>query len=153
MEILMIILFLIGYACIALEHTLNVNKAATALVMFGLIWTIYALHSGDVTSSLMEHLGSTCETLVFLIGAMTIVEIIDIYGNRKVYSYEDEVRRQYVLPKDLYPSYEDVQVAATVLDFINAFNYDFDYVYDNDLNHFRSSLATERLLAQMLNND
>lgn len=81
------------------------------------------------------------------------VEIIDIYGNRKVYSYEDEVRRQYVLPKELYPSYEDVQVAATVLDFINAFNYDFDYVYDNDLNHFRSSLATERLLAQMLNND
>ena len=81
------------------------------------------------------------------------VEIIDIYGNRNVYSYEDEVRRQYVLPKDLYPSYEDVQVAATVLDFINAFNYDFDYVYDNDLNHFRSSLATERLLAQMLNND
>ena len=77
-------IFVLGYTCIALEHKLKVNKAATALVMFGLIWTIYALHSGDVTSSLMEHLGSTCETLVFLIGAMTIVEIIDIYGGFNV---------------------------------------------------------------------
>jgi hypothetical protein len=58
-----------------------------------------------------------------------------------------------VLPKEMYPSAEDVQVAATVLDFMNTFNYDFNYVYDNDLNHFSTSLATERLLAQMLIND
>lgn len=81
---IIVTIFVLGYACIALEHKLNVNKAATALVMFGLIWTIYALHSGDVTSSLIEHLGSTCETLVFLIGAMTIVEIIDSYGGFNV---------------------------------------------------------------------
>lgn len=81
---IIVTIFVLGYACIALEHKINVNKAATALVMFGLIWTIYALHSGDVTSSLIEHLGSTCETLVFLIGAMTIVEIIDSYGGFNV---------------------------------------------------------------------
>lgn len=81
---IIVTIFVLGYACIALEHKLNVNKAATALVMFGLIWTIYALHSGDVTSNLIEHLGSTCETLVFLIGAMTIVEIIDSYGGFNV---------------------------------------------------------------------
>ena len=78
----MIVLFAVGYACIALEHKIKIDKAATALFMFGAIWSIYALCSGSSTTGeeLLEHLGSTCETLFFLIGAMTIVELIDRHG-------------------------------------------------------------------------
>ena len=78
----MIILFALGYMCIALEHKIKIDKSATALAMFGVIWSVYALASGDADtgSKLLEHLGSTCETLVFLIGAMTIVDLIDRHG-------------------------------------------------------------------------
>ena len=79
---LMIAIFVLGYACIALEHKLKIDKAASALVMFGLIWSVYALMGpeGETGAQLMEHLGSTCETLIFLIGAMTIVDLIDMHG-------------------------------------------------------------------------
>ena len=79
---LIIAIFVLGYACIALEHKIKVDKAASSLVMFGLIWMVYSIFSGGahVGAELMEHLGSTCETLVFLIGAMTVVEIIDTHG-------------------------------------------------------------------------
>lgn len=78
----MIVLFAIGYLCIVLEHKIKINKAASALFMFGAIWSVYALCADGHTISheLMEHLGSTCETLIFLIGAMTIVELIDSHG-------------------------------------------------------------------------
>lgn len=78
----MIILFALGYICIALEHKIKIDKSATALAMFAVIWSVYALASGDADtgSKLLEHLGSTCETLVFLIGAMTIVDLIDRHG-------------------------------------------------------------------------
>ncbi len=78
----MIILFALGYMCIALEHRIKIDKSATALAMFAVIWSVYALASGDADtgSKLLEHLGSTCETLVFLIGAMTIVDLIDRNG-------------------------------------------------------------------------
>lgn len=78
----MITIFALGYACIALEHKIKIDKAASALFMFGTIWSIYALFSGDAETGtkLLEHLGSTCETLVFLIGAMTIVDLIDTHG-------------------------------------------------------------------------
>lgn len=78
----MILLFAVGYVCIAMEHQIKINKAATALVMFGAIWSIYAFMSGNPSTGdeLLEHLGSTCETLIFLIGAMTIVELIDSHG-------------------------------------------------------------------------
>ncbi len=78
----MIILFALGYMCIVLEHRIKIDKSATALAMFAVIWLVYALASGDADtgSKLLEHLGSTCETLVFLIGAMTIVDLIDRNG-------------------------------------------------------------------------
>lgn len=78
----MILLFAAGYICIALEHKIKIDKAATALFMFGAIWSLYALFSGSTTTGeeLLEHLGSTCETLFFLIGAMTIVDLIDTHG-------------------------------------------------------------------------
>lgn len=75
-------IFVLGYICIAMEHKIKIEKAATALVMFGLMWGAYALFSGEanIGADLMEHLGSTCETLLFLIGAMTIVDVIDTHG-------------------------------------------------------------------------
>ena len=82
MILTMIMIFALGYMCIALEHRIKIDKAATALFMFGAIWSIYAAYSGDTNSGtkLIEHLGSTCETLIFLIGAMTIVDLIDTHG-------------------------------------------------------------------------
>ena len=80
MTLALVVLFVGGYMCVALEHKLRVDKSAIALLMFGAIWTVYACCSPDGLSELVEHLGATCETLVFLIGAMTIVEIIDSYG-------------------------------------------------------------------------
>lgn len=77
----MILIFSIGYILIALEHKLEINKATFALLMSGVLWTVFTL-SGvcpNVGAALGYHLGDTCEILVFLIGAMTIVELIDKY--------------------------------------------------------------------------
>lgn len=78
----MIALFVLGYLGIALEHILKINKATFALLLCGLLWTIYALvgHDPNMGSELTVALGDTCEIVVFLIGAMTIVELIDRYG-------------------------------------------------------------------------
>lgn len=78
----MIVLFVIGYIGIALEHVFHVNKATFALMMAGLLWGVYAMlgHDPDLQSDMVEALGDTCEIVVFLIGAMTIVELIDRYG-------------------------------------------------------------------------
>lgn len=77
-----ILLFVIGYAFIAMEHKIKIDKAAIALLMCGAIWTIFSLlgHDENITHELIDHLGDTCEILVFLIGAMTIVDLIDSHG-------------------------------------------------------------------------
>ena len=78
----MIVLFVIGYIGIACEHVLHINKATFALILCGLLWTVYAIHGHDpnLSEDLITALGDTCEIVVFLIGAMTIVELIDRYG-------------------------------------------------------------------------
>ena len=78
----MILLFVIGYAFIAMEHKIKIDKAAIALLMCGAIWTIFSLlgHDENITHELIDHLGDTCEILVFLIGAITIVDLIDSHG-------------------------------------------------------------------------
>ncbi len=78
----LVVIFALGYVCIALEHKLRVNKAAIALLMFGVMWSVYSIFSGDpnIGKELIEYLGDTSEILFFLIGAMTIVEIIDTHG-------------------------------------------------------------------------
>ena len=82
MFIAIIVIFILGYACIALEHNIRIDKAASALLMCGAIWTVYTLCVGieEAGQDLVHHLGETCETLFFLIGAMTIVDIIDKHG-------------------------------------------------------------------------
>ncbi len=78
----MIVLFVLGYMGIALEHVCHVNKATFALIMCGLLWGVYAMagHDAMLSEDLVVALGDTCEIVVFLIGAMTIVELIDRYG-------------------------------------------------------------------------
>lgn len=78
-----VIFFILGYLCIALESLLKINKAVPALLMCVVCWTIYACGIGDhdsTASLLLHHLGDTCEILFFLMGAMTIVEIVDVNG-------------------------------------------------------------------------
>jgi Na+/H+ antiporter NhaD/arsenite permease-like protein len=80
MAILIIIIFVLGYLAITLEHSLKINKAAIALVTGVLCWTVYVISQPDkhiVTESLLEHLGEISGILFFLLGAMTIVELID----------------------------------------------------------------------------
>ncbi len=100
-----ILIFILGYLTIVFEHPLNLDKTVPALLMGALMWAILAIgfHSGILhaidghgqvfnmlqgdphhneegfTNLLLHHLGKTAEILVFLIGAMTIVEIIDLH--------------------------------------------------------------------------
>lgn len=112
MMLLMSLIFLFGYVVIAFEHKLQINKAATALIMGVLLWTVYItmdyssvplLHEasfdrfvadkgyGDLSLAqqcisyianfkLPEALAEVSSTLFFLLGAMTIVEMIDVHG-------------------------------------------------------------------------
>lgn len=79
-----VIFFILGYLCIALESVLKINKAVPALLMCVACWTLYACGGAepgvDTSSRLLHHLGETCEILFFLMGAMTIVEIVDANG-------------------------------------------------------------------------
>lgn len=79
---LLIVVFSIGYLFIALEHAVKLNKAATALLTGGILWTIYILFAPDkhlVNEQLSHHLGELAGILFFLLGAMTIVELIDAH--------------------------------------------------------------------------
>lgn len=79
----LIVIFVVAYAAIALEHPLTVNKSASALIGAGLLWTVYALSMGDahiVSEQLGESLMSTAQIVFFLMGAMTIVEVVDAHN-------------------------------------------------------------------------
>lgn len=105
---LMIILFVVGYLCIALEHPLKVNKAAFALFLGVMMWVLYVIAGEGIfdithytagfedfkldhpdsahpfidfltTHELIHHLGDIAEILFYLMGAMTVVELIDTY--------------------------------------------------------------------------
>jgi len=88
MELLIIVIFVIGYACIALEHPLKINKTATALLLGVLVWTIlalsHALPGNIISAELVENLGETAEIVFFLLGAMTIVTLIEDYQGFRV---------------------------------------------------------------------
>jgi Na+/H+ antiporter NhaD/arsenite permease-like protein len=93
LTIAIIVCFVVGYLFIALESVTKVNKAAIALLMFVACWTLFMIDPGSyitgvsgkdlinaVSASIENHLGSTSTTLFFLMGAMTIVEIVDQNG-------------------------------------------------------------------------
>jgi Na+/H+ antiporter NhaD/arsenite permease-like protein len=113
MEAILIIIFVLGYLAIALEHNLKIDKLIPALGMMAILWAIIALAHMDVfevntlTKSLephhiegvlLHHLGKTAEILVFLLGAMTIVEIIDYFdGFSTIKSYVKTKRKSILL--------------------------------------------------------
>lgn len=107
MEVFIVVVFVLGYLAITLEHSLKIDKLVPALVMMALAWTGVAFglesftgwfdsHSSKLIegfssllpeekhhlleSTLLHHFGKTCEILIFLIGAMTIVEIVDHFN-------------------------------------------------------------------------
>lgn len=109
MESIIILIFVLGYFAITLEHPLKLDKTVPSLIMASLIWAFLAVgfYSGwfDVINTeehafnfltggehaaegfngtLLHHLGKTAEILIFLIGAMTIVEIIDLHRGFEV---------------------------------------------------------------------
>jgi Na+/H+ antiporter NhaD/arsenite permease-like protein len=106
MEMIIILVFVVGYLAITLEHNLKIDKLIPALVMMAVCWALVALNVDQfsnwfdsakhalvdnfpsllhedkmhlVEETLLHHLGKTAEILVFLLGAMTIVEIIDYF--------------------------------------------------------------------------
>ncbi|MDO1450459.1 sodium:proton antiporter NhaD [Rhodocytophaga aerolata] len=82
MSAVIIVIFVIGYLAIAFEHQIKINKTASAMLTGVLCWTVYILWSPNkepVVEELSLHLGSIAEILFFLLGAMTIVELIDAH--------------------------------------------------------------------------
>jgi len=87
MNSLFIAVFVITYAAITLEHQLKLNKSAPALLGAGVLWSLYALYLGDnqaLTLHLNESLVGTAQIIFFLLGAMTIVEVIDAHNGFEV---------------------------------------------------------------------
>ena len=93
LTVIIVIVFCIGYFCIAIESVTKINKAAIALLMFVATWTLFMFDPGSYVSEAVgsniasavsqvieHHLGSTATTLFFLMGAMTIVELVDQNG-------------------------------------------------------------------------
>lgn len=83
-----ILVFVVGYLAIALEHPIKINKTASALLTGVICWTIYALSSHNsidhIGEQLYHHLGQISGILFFLMGAMTIVELVDAYQGFKI---------------------------------------------------------------------
>lgn len=96
MVVTLVTIFIIGYACIALEHPLKINKTASALLLGCIIWAVFNMFNVNnigvlesygglegyrsfVSASLIENLGETAEIVFFLLGAMTIVTLIEDY--------------------------------------------------------------------------
>tara|TARA_A100001011_G_scaffold259550_1_gene267908 strand:+ start:8351 stop:9682 length:1332 start_codon:yes stop_codon:yes gene_type:complete len=95
LETITIFLFIFGYLAITLEHSLKVDKLIPALAMMALMWAIISLNHlpvfevnsqlkeltpSHIDEILLHHLGKTAEIIIFLLGAMTIVEIIDYFN-------------------------------------------------------------------------
>ena len=96
----LVAVFIIGYLLIALEHPIKIDKSATALLLGMVMWVLFILgadalpfvvekaaehgHAGHlsdfVNAEILHHMGEITTTLFFLIGAMTIVELVDVHG-------------------------------------------------------------------------
>lgn len=93
---LLVAIFVVAYAAIALEHPIGINKSSSALLGAGLLWSVYALMAPDqhqVAHQLNESLASTAQIVFFLIGAMTIVEVVDAHNGFEVITSRIATRR------------------------------------------------------------
>lgn len=90
------VVFVVVYAAIALEHPIKVEKSASALFGAGLLWTIYAIGAGEheaVVHQLTETIGATAGIIFFLMGAMTIVEVIDAHDGFELITSQIKTKR------------------------------------------------------------
>lgn len=101
MSLAILIIFVLGYLAIALEHPLKINKAASALITGVVMWTLFALGATAlgfdlhfVEEELGHHLDEIAQILFFLIGAMTIVELVDIHGGFDVITNQIKTRNR-----------------------------------------------------------
>ncbi|MCH5329268.1 MAG: sodium:proton antiporter NhaD, partial [Coprobacter sp.] len=125
-----VVIFIIGYLLIALEHQIRIDKAAIALLLGMVLWTLYAIGSAYIVPlhdaaelqhylsssttlqslplaqqcinfivnvKVIEHLGDISEILFFLIGAMTIVELVDIHGGFSIVTNRITTRKKQKL--------------------------------------------------------
>lgn len=95
-----VVIFIIAYAAIALEHPFKINKGASALLGAGLLWTVYATLSDDhalVEQQLNDSVAITARIVFFLIGAMTIVEVIDAHNGFEVITSQIRTKKQVTL--------------------------------------------------------
>ena len=123
MESIIILVFALGYLSITLEHPLKLDKTVPALIMAAIMWALLALGfkagwfnvvdthenvfsfltGGEIAeegfeNALLHHLGKTAEILVFLIGAMTIVEIIDLHRGFEILKGAVKTKSKKKLP-------------------------------------------------------
>jgi len=127
---LILVVFVIGYLAIALEHPIKVDKTASALLLGMLLWLFYTLGADQIVPvasaehfsryiednpslagkplhtqaleyilnvDIVEHLGDICQTILFLLGAMTIVELIDVHGGFRVITDRITTRKKRTL--------------------------------------------------------
>lgn len=100
MEIAIIVIFVLGYLAIALEHNIHVDKAAPALVTGVSCWTIFIMseyNKSFVEHQLLEHLGEISQILFFLLSAMTIVELIDAHNGFSIITKRIKTRKKSTL--------------------------------------------------------
>jgi Na+/H+ antiporter NhaD/arsenite permease-like protein len=90
------VVFIVVYAAIALEHPIKIDKSASALFGAGVLWTIYAVLGHDhegIAHQLQETIGSTAGIIFFLIGAMTIVEVIDAHDGFEIITAQIKTKK------------------------------------------------------------
>lgn len=100
MEMLLVAVFVIGYLGIVLEHTISIDKSSSALLTGALCWTLvtFMLHdSAHVNEELYHHTSEIASILFFLMGAMTIVELIDTYDGFDIITNRITTRDQVKL--------------------------------------------------------
>jgi Na+/H+ antiporter NhaD/arsenite permease-like protein len=100
MTVALIIIFLAGYVAITMEHGIKLNKAASALLLGGVCWTVLMAGSADthkVLEDLQHHLGEISGILFFLIGAMAVVELIDAHEGFEIITTRLKTRKATTL--------------------------------------------------------
>ena len=100
MTLALSLIFVLTYAAIVFEHPLGVNKSAAALLGSGVLWVVYALGGPDsdaLNAELADSLTGTAQIVFFLIGAMTIVEVIDAHNGFEVLTRHISTTRLPVL--------------------------------------------------------
>jgi Na+/H+ antiporter NhaD/arsenite permease-like protein len=96
MNTTIVLVFVLAYTAIALEHPLKVNKSACALLGAGVLWTLLAFSAGtadDIAQQFNESLITTAQIVFFLMGAMTIVEVVDAHDGFEVITSRIRTRR------------------------------------------------------------